>query len=358
MLADPPPALDGLRPATATHLGSLPGARVREAVSLVAHLFADDDGLPHLPELPARGPGADLVGRTAGLLARVSPDLAVETTPSGWRFADAPGRDVRRAASWLGEDLDAWEEAFAEHAGTVAASLAGPWTLASSIELRGGERALRDPGACRDLGEALALAARDHVGELRRRLPHARHTIWLDEPALPSVLAGAVPTASGRHRHRAPDTQVADAVLRPVVAELDRLGVPVVVHCCAARPPYSLLAALGVAGVSVDLGLHQLDDDEAVGELLDRGVRLVAGVLPATGARTSPPSDVRASVALVRDLGHRLGFSAEDLAPRVLVSPSCGLAGAEPAVARAALEHLRAVGRGLREEEGGGRGAS
>jgi methionine synthase II (cobalamin-independent) len=357
VLADPTPAsLDGLRPATATHVGSLPGTRVRDAVALVAAVLGEDDGLPHLPELPARGPGSDLVGRTAGLLAAVSPDLAVETTPSGWRFADAPGRDVRRATSWLGEDLDAWEEALGEHDGTVAASLAGPWTLLSSIELRGGERALRDPGACRDVGEAVALAARDHVAELRRRLPRARHTLWLDEPTLPAVLAGAVPTASGRHRHGPVEPAVADAVLRPVVAELARLEVPLVVHCCAPRPPYAVLAGLDLAAVAVDLGLHRQDDDEAVGELLDRGTRLVAGVVP-TGTGAAPPSDVRASVALVRDLGHRLGFSPEDLASRILVSPACGLAGWEPAAARSALEHLRAVGRGLREEEGGGRGA-
>jgi hypothetical protein len=357
VLADPTPAsLDGLRPATATHLGSLPGTRVRDAVALVAAVLGEDDGLPHLPELPARGPGSDLVGRTAGLLAAVSPDLAVETTPSGWRFADAPGRDVRRAASWLGEDLDAWEESLGAHDGTVAASLAGPWTLASSIELRGGERALRDPGACRDLGEALAIAAREHVGELRRRLPRARHTLWLDEPALPAVLAGTVPTASGRHRHGAVEPAVADAVLRPVTAEAARLGVPLVVHCCAPRPPYALLAGLDLAGVAVDLALHRQDDDEAVGELLDGGRRLVAGVVPTT-VEASQLSEVGASVALVRDLGHRLGFSPEDLAPRVLVSPACGLAGSAPASARAVLEHLRAVGRGLREEEGGGRGA-
>jgi hypothetical protein len=43
---------------------------------------------PYLPELPARGPGADLAGRTAALLI----DMPVETTPGGWRIAERPGR--------------------------------------------------------------------------------------------------------------------------------------------------------------------------------------------------------------------------------------------------------------------------
>jgi len=50
--------------------------------------------------------GANLTGRTAALLV----DLAVEATASGWRFAERPGRDVRRARSYLARDLDALEE--------------------------------------------------------------------------------------------------------------------------------------------------------------------------------------------------------------------------------------------------------
>ena len=55
---------------------------------------------------PARGPGADMTGRTVGLLA----ELYAHVEPSGWRLSDRPGRDTRRARSWLGEDLDALEE--------------------------------------------------------------------------------------------------------------------------------------------------------------------------------------------------------------------------------------------------------
>lgn len=334
-------------PAAITTVGSMPGTSVREAVAMVVDSCAGGDGVPHLPELPARGPGADLVGRTTGLLASVAPDLATETTPAGWRFADAPGRESRRARSWLGEDLDAWEEALLDYDGSVAVSLAGPWTVAAAVELRGGERAVRDPGACRDLAEALALAAAEHVADVRRRLPRARVQLWLDEPALPAVLHGEIPTSSGLGRIAAVDEPVAQAALARVVDAVHGAEADAVVHVCAARPPYELLRRSGFDAVSVDLLLHDQRDDDAVGELLEGGARLVAGVLP-----TSPPlSDVRASVEVVRDLGHRLGHDPDATARRVLVSPACGLGLSAPDHVRAVLRALPAVGRGLRDEE-------
>jgi hypothetical protein len=348
---DPAPRLlDGLVPAAVTTVGSMPGTDVRDAVRTVVDTCAGGDGVVHLPELPARGPGADLVGRTTGLLAAVAADLATETTPTGWRFADAPGRDARRARSWVGEDLDAFEEALQAFDGTVAVSLCGPWTLAASVELRQGERAVRDPGAARELCAALAAAAVEHVADVRRRLPDARVTVWLDEPALPAVLHGEIPTSSGLGRIAAVDEPVAEAGLRAVVDALHAFGAPVVVHCCGPRPAYTLLRRCGADGVSVDLLLHDQRDDDEIGEAIDAGVALVAGVLA-----TAPPLlDVRASVDLVRDLGHRLGHGPEALARAVLVSPTCGLGASDPAHARAVLRQLPVLGRGLREEEGGG----
>jgi hypothetical protein len=340
---------DGLVPAAVTTVGSMPGTDVRAAVKAVVDTCASGDGVPHLPELPARGPGADLVGRTTGLLAGVAPDFATETTTTGWRFADAPGRDARRARSWVGEDLDVFEEALQEFGGTVAVSLCGPWTLAASVELRGGERAVRDPGAGRDIAAALAALAVDHVGDLRRRLPGARISLWLDEPALPAVLHGEIPTSSGLGRIAAVDEPVAESGLRAVIESLHGIDVPVVVHCCGPRPPYALLRRAGVDAVSSDLLLHDRRDDDELGELMEADVALVLGVLP-----TGPPlSDVRASVDLVRDLGHRLGHGPEAIAAAVLVSPSCGLGASDPDHAHAVLRELPGLGRALRDEEGG-----
>jgi methionine synthase II (cobalamin-independent) len=327
----------------------MPGTSVRDAVGVIVAEMTSGDAIPHLPELPARGPGADLVGRTAALLAGVAPDLAVETTAAGWRFADAPGREIRRAASWLGEDLDVWEEDLQGFDGTVAVSVAGPWTLAAAIELRSGERAVRDPGACRDLVGALESAVVDHLADLRRRLPSAQLSLWFDEPALPAVLSGEIPTQSGLSRYAGVDEPVVEAAYRRLVQAVRASGAATVVHCCGARPPYALLVRSGFDAVSVDVLLHDRHDDDAIGELVEAGRRLVAGVLSPTDPAMS---DVGASVDLVRDLGHRLGHGPETTAGWVLVSPTCGLAGTTPDHARSILSRLRAVGRGLRDEEG------
>src|SRR5438445_13598602 len=68
-------------------VGSLPGRDMAEAVRLVMGELGERPGLPFLPELPARGVGADMIGRGAGLLV----DLFAEVQPSGWRIADRPG---------------------------------------------------------------------------------------------------------------------------------------------------------------------------------------------------------------------------------------------------------------------------
>jgi hypothetical protein len=92
-----------IAPAAATGIGSLPGTDSHEWSLTIAGELPD---LPHVPELPARGPGADLIGRTMALLAEVAPDMAVETTPVGWRFSDAPGRATGRPVDprlWSGD---------------------------------------------------------------------------------------------------------------------------------------------------------------------------------------------------------------------------------------------------------------
>ncbi|MFD8085139.1 methionine synthase [Kitasatospora sp. NPDC059722] len=308
----------------ATGVGSLPGTDAREAARTSTGAL---EQLPFLPELPARGPGADMIGRSAGLLA----ELFAQTEPSGWRFADRPGRDTRRARSWLGEDLDALEEYTQGHRGPLKVQAVGPWTLAASIELKHGEKALADRGACRDVAESLAEGLRRHLAEVRRRVPGAEVVLQLDEPSLPAVLAGSVKTASGFQRLRAVDRQVAEEALRELIRALDA---PVVVHCCAPEVPIPLLRRAGVAGVSLDFSLLTERADDDLGEAVEAGTAILVGVVPSTDQEVSDPAG---SVQGVRTLWRRLGFAPELLGRRVLVTPTCGLAGASPAYARKAL---------------------
>ncbi|MFG2268052.1 methionine synthase [Streptomyces sp. NPDC048720] len=325
---------DNIRFGAATGIGSMPGGDAREAARTVTGGFED---FPFLPELPARGPGADMIGRTAGMLV----ELYARVEPSGWRIGDRPGRDTKRARSWLGEDLDALEEFAQGHEGDLKVQAVGPWTLAAALELRNGEAALSDPGACRDLAASLAEGLRLHLAEVRRRIPGARLVLQLDEPSLTSVLRGQVQTASGYRTHRAVDRQVVEATLRDVIAVHDG---PVAVHSCAPDVPFALLRRAGADAVSFDFSLLTGRDDDAVGEAVEAGVRLFAGVVPGTDG---PLSDPAGSVMGVRTLWRRLGLRPGLLAEAVTVTPACGLAGASPAYARQVLAHCVRAARSL-----------
>jgi methionine synthase II (cobalamin-independent) len=325
-------------PGSATGIGSLPGTDIVEAIRVVLGELPD---LPYLPELPDRGPGADLVGRGAGLLV----DLPVEVYANRWRVAARPGHDLRVAHDLLDRDLDAVTEQAADYAGPFKVQAAGPFTLSAGIELPTGGPLLRDPGAVRELVESLAEGLRGHVADLAARLPRAQLLLQLDEPSLPAVLAGRVPTESGFGTLRPVEESTARSALARIV---DAVGVPVIVHCCAADVPIELVRGAGAAAVALDLGL--LGDLDPLGEALDAGLGLIAGVVdtrpPADGR---PPSSAQAA-SRVREVWAKLGFPASRLPEQVVVAPTCGLAGATWEYARAVMAACRDAGRRLRED--------
>jgi hypothetical protein len=319
----------------ATGLGSLPGTDISEALRIV---FGELPDLPFLPELPARGPGADLIGRGAGLLV----DFPVHLYAGDWRVTTRPGLDARRTADLRERDLDALTEQAAGYAGALKVQAAGPWTLAASLGLPLGSAVLRDPGAVRDLTGSLAEGLTQHVREVARRVPGATVVLQLDEPSLPAVLAGHVPTESGFGTLRV----VAESVARSALSQvIEAVGVPVVVHCCAADVPVGLLREAGAVGIALDLSLGPALDP--LGEAIDAGVRLFAGVVPALGA----PPPAKQVAASVQELWHKLGFPTALLFDRVVVTPACGQAGASPADALAALATCREAARRLRDSD-------
>lgn len=335
---DPTPAW---APGAASGVGSMPGADPRESVRLVTDLLPD---MPYLPELPGRGPGAGLVGRGCALLAGVSVDLQ----PSGWRVVPRPGMDERRARDLLSRDLDALEETASGLVGPLKLQAAGPWTLAAQVELTRGDKVLRDPVAVRDLTEALAEGLAAHVADVRRRLPGVRLCVQLDEPSLPAVLAGAVRTASGFGSLRTPDEPEVLQRLSAVLGAVGAAGALPLVHCCAPRPPLALLVQAGARGLSLDLSVLTGRDHDAIGEAVEAGVGLLLGLVPSVEPERPP------SVAQVADparlLWARLGLAPELLPATVVVTPTCGLAGASARWARAALELARDAGAQLLEE--------
>ncbi|MDX6325440.1 MAG: hypothetical protein QOK15_1794 [Nocardioidaceae bacterium] len=330
----------------ASGVGSHPGsdqAAYDEALRLVLGELPD---LPYVPEVPGRGAPAGMTGRSLALLSGLAADLQ----PAGWRLSGAAGIDHRRAVSLLARDLDALEEQTQDYAGRFKTQVAGPWTLAATVERPRGDRVLADVGARRDLAQSFAEGLRGHVTELRRRVPGATWVVQIDEPSLPAVLSGAVPTASGLHRHRAVDPQTAAEALGWVLDAVRSAEAEPVVHCCADDVPLELLAGLGGAatiapGISLDLDRLKAGQYDQVAEALEAGRRVLLGVVPAVRpAGSSDEPDARSVTERVERLLDLLGLAPT---PDLVLTPACGLAGADAAWVRTALDLCVTAARNL-----------
>lgn len=194
--------------------------------------------LAYLTELPARGVGADMLGRAGGLLV----DVAIDTVPRGYRIAARPGAVTRRAASLLDEDMDALEEAW-ETAGlrgcgrAVKVQAPGPVTLVAGLELANGHRAITDPGAVRDLAASLAEGVAAHRAALARRLD-TPVVVQFDEPSLPAALGGRLTGVTALSPVAPLDETVAEALLDTCIAAVDA---DVALHSCSPDLPWDLL---------------------------------------------------------------------------------------------------------------------
>jgi methionine synthase II (cobalamin-independent) len=311
--------------AHATGIGSMPGTDFAESMQIVL----DTVGLAFVPELPARGVHAGMIGRTLAVLDGLEADLQ----PDGWRVGVGEGSDVRRARSLLAQDLDVAEELAQEHDGPIKIQVTGPLTLAATVERPRGDKMLADHGARREISESLAEGLRTHVADARRRFARSDLVVQVDEPAIAAVLGGGIPTASGFSRHRVVHPPEADALLRNVVDAITSAGARPVVHSCAPDVPVELLAGAGFTAISFDLALLRPDDIWA--ETFERGVDLWFGVVPSTGATGVTDA---ALAARIDAFFRRFGFDEGVYAPRHVVTPTCGLAGASPQWAKQALK--------------------
>ena len=315
--------------AAATGIGSWPGSTPRDAAEIVV---GELHQLPHLVELPARGVGADLIGRAGALLV----DIAIDTVPRGYRVAARPGAVTRRAASLLDEDIDALEEAWEKAGGAgrraVKVQAPGPITLAAELELPNGHRAITDLGAVRDLAASLAEGVAVHRAELARRLS-TTVLVQFDEPVLAAALAGRLTGVTALNPVHPIDEALAITLLDACAAAV---GGAALLHTCAAEVPWNVLRRSAIQAVSVDAGLLGDAGLDGLGEFVDSGRAVVLGVLSTVPPRPRPTVEqVAAAAAAVTD---RLGFPRAVLRERVGISPACGLAAASEKWARAAIE--------------------
>ncbi|OKH65816.1 methionine synthase [Mycobacterium sp. SWH-M5] len=331
--------------ATATGVGSWPGIAAREAAEIVV---GELHTLSHLVELPARGIGADLIGRAGALLV----DIGIDTVPRGYRIASGRSSALRRAVSLLGEDLDALEEAW-EKAGLrgsgrpVKLQAPGPITLAAHLELPGGHRAITDPGALRDLGASLAEGVAAHRAEVARRL-ETTVVVQFDEPSLPAALQGRLSGVTSLTPVHPVDEPLAMSLIDACVAHA---GAEVALHSCAAELPWKALLRSGVHAISVDVSTLTAADLDGVGEFVDSGRTVLLGVVPTSAPDRRPAvEEVAKSVVAVTD---RLGFARGVLRERIGVTPACGLANATPEWARVAIGLVQKAADGFAQDPEG-----
>ena len=316
--------------AAATGIGSWPGTSPRQAAEIVV---GELHTLPHLVELPARGVGADMIGRAGALLV----DIGIDTVPRGYRIASGRSSAVRRAVSLLNEDLDALDEAW-ENAGlrggtrTVKVQSPGPITLAAQLELSGGHRAITDAGAVRDLAASLGEGMARHRAEVAKRLDTSV-VVQFDEPLLPAALEGRLTGVTSLTPVHPVDEPVAIGLIDDCIATT---GGEVVLHSCAAELPWNALQRSSVHALSVDVATLTAADLDGIGEFVESGRTVMLGVVPATAPTARPSSEEVAKAAVA--VTDRLGFPRSVLRERIGVTPACGLAGATTEWARIAIE--------------------
>jgi len=336
-------SLNDLR-ASATALGPWPGGDPAEANRIIRGELGDPH-LPFLPELPDRGVGADAVGRTGSLLV----DLAIDVQPHGWRLVDRPGKDAQRARSALSTDINILADiAGAEDVSATAlkVQMLGPMSLASSLYLHNGERALLDYGARRDVAESLAAGVGDYVRRLSAAVPGAGIVVQVDEPDIAAIMAGTIPTASGYRTLRSIPGEEVTGAWRLVIDALKAAGVvETVVSVPEIEAPIDRVLAAGADGVAVPLRALTTRQWEQLAAAVEDGKRLWAGALPTGDPHATLPrtADV---VECIWKPWRQLGLPASQLAG-VRVTPSTGLEHFTPSSAKAVLAKLTNVADGL-----------
>lgn len=331
--------------------GPWPGTDPLEAQQAVLGDLADPsdgvEGLPWAVRLTERGPYGTLAAHALGLLV----DLPAELGPHGWRLADRAGADAARLDAARRADLDALAVAAHGWDGPLVVPVAGPLTLAASVYLARGDRAVGDGGAVAELVDSLAAGVVEHLAAVRRSVPGARPTVLLHEPLLAQVVAGVLPSFSGYARLRAVSAPVASEHLARAVAVLRAGGAGrVVLHVGAGVVAAG--AARGAGADALGLDVAGLDERgwETVAESVEGGLALWASVpQPATSQCAGP--DVRGVADAVLLGWERVGLGRAGLRDVALLAPvgpavpRAGVALVDPAAARDTLATVvRAAG--------------
>jgi methionine synthase II (cobalamin-independent) len=178
-----------------------------------------------------------------------------------------------------------------------------------------------------------------HRAEVARRLS-APAVVQFDEPLLAAALAGRISGVTAFSPVHPVDETVAIGLLDELVATV---GAEVMLHSCAANLSWKVVQRSAIHAVSVDVATLGADALDGLAGFVDSGRTVVLGLVPAiTPDRGSSAEEMAAEAAGVTD---RIGFPRSVLAGRIGLSPTCGLAGATAAWARAATELTQRAAR-------------
>ncbi|MBV7295130.1 hypothetical protein KRX51_04250 [Corynebacterium sp. TAE3-ERU12] len=348
-----------------TGLGVMPGSDVPAAADIIG---SESAGVVHRPIQPARGLGADPVGRTCAMLV----DLPVDRGPRSWRVsASAPAEHFSRAAirarDVLAAEADGCEAVWGTNPAVVRLPVVGPWTLACAVELANGHRLLSDAGAVRYLAQSLAAGVQEVAADIARR--HAAEVVvQLDEPQLARVSSNQVADAAHRPVLGSGGWRESAAILREVTSVLADAGIattirpgqpPTVLQQVPAPDPDAgsgpapilpakVIADSGVSALWVQAGeLVGTEVLDAVGGLYSEGVDLEVGVVPPQPVSSDPTTgawevpDERVFARRLARIWDELGLPRTDLVDRVTITPQAGFARADDQYVAAALAATR-----------------
>ena len=201
-----------------------------------------EDGLPYLPELPARGPGADMVGRAAGLLV----DLRGRPAADGLAVRRPPGpRRVAHRLAVAGGPRRAGRGLRRLHRRAQAAGRRplDPGLVGVAAPRRAcGRRPGRHPRPRRLAGRGGAACTSPRSSGW---CPAPGWCSSSTSPACPPCWPAGCPPPRATGVLRAVDPQVAAAGLRDVLAAAGERRTAI--HCCAPDLNWPLLRGTGAA---------------------------------------------------------------------------------------------------------------
>ncbi len=230
------------------------------------------------------------------------------------------GATSRAQRAYLREDVDALAVAAHGWQGPLVVPVLGPLTLAATLYLSRGDRAVSDAGAVRELAASLGAGIAEHLAAIRRAVPGAEPTVLLHEPLLAQVVAGVLPSFSGYSALRPVPGPVAAERMSEVAAAVRSLeGTRVVAHGGTAWTSLGVIRDAHVDGFA--LAVDALDERswETVAEVVEGGLAFWPELAPQASSQCAGP-DVTGQADTLTRPWRSVGLPAAGLRDVVLLA--------------------------------------